>query len=177
MLQTYKLSVPVVGADGLPFAGAKISATLNKTDYTAESTMLPKSVSGVANDSGLCELALVSNLIGTQDSRYQIQIRTPAGSLIATATIQMPEADCSLQQLVDVLPLTPEYSTAAAISAAIATAKAQQTASDATQTAGDRQATGNDRSAVSEDKQITTQARDQAVRAAKRINTLYWLGT
>ncbi len=176
MLDTYTLTVPVFGSDGNPVAGARVAATLDKTDYTTAGAMLPKSMAALTDDDGMCELALVSNLIGTQDSRYRITIRSAAGSLIATATIQMPEANSTLQQLVDVLPISTEYSTAAAISAAIATAKAQQTASDAAQTAEDRLATGNDRSAVSEDKQITTLARDQAVMAAERINTLYWLG-
>jgi len=176
MLTTYTLSVPVFGSDGDPVAGAVITATLNKTDYTVDGAMLPKNIAGTTNSEGLATLDLVSNLIGTQNSRYQITIRSSAGSLIATATIQMPQADTNLQQLVDALPLSTEHSTAAALSASIANTKAQQTTSDAAQTAADRVATGQDRTAVAEDKTITTAARTEAVQAAERINTLYWLG-
>jgi hypothetical protein len=176
MLTTHTLTVPVYGADGNPVAGAVINATLNKTDFTTDGAMLPKTLSATTDENGSAELALVSNLVGTQDSRYQITIRSSAGKLIATATIQMPEADTTLQQLVDVLPITTEYSTAAALSAAIATTKAAQTTQDAAQTAEDRQATGEDRTVVAENTNITTAARTEAVQAAERINTLYWLG-
>jgi len=176
MLTTYTLTVPVFGSDGEAMAGAKVTATLNKADYTEEGAFLPKTLSAITGEGGMAALDLVSNLIGTQDSRYQITIRSTAGALIATATIQMPEADTTLQQLVDVLPITTEYSTAASLSAAIAAAKAQQTTEDAAQTALDRQATGQDRTVVAQDKATTTAARDEAVQAAERINTLYWLG-
>lgn len=183
MLQTYTLSVPVIGADGLPIAGAMVTAKLTKVDFTLDNTILPKIVTGTTDDDGVCELALVSNLIGTTDSRYLITIRSPGGALIDTATIQMPEADSSLQQLVDRVPITPEYSTAAAISAAIATSKAaqaaeseQRTAEDREATAADRVATGQDRQAVANDRQETSKARDDAQSAARRARLYYYLG-
>jgi paraquat-inducible protein B len=176
MLTTYTLTVPVFGSDGNPVAGARVVATLDRVDYTADGAMLPKSVAAETDEAGICTLALVSNLAGTQDSRYRITIRSAAGSLITTATIQMPEADATLQQLVDALPMSPEYSTAAAISAAIATTKAQQTAADALQTAEDRIATGEDRQQVAQDAQTTLAARDEAVSTVARINILNLLG-
>ena len=176
MLTTYTLTVPVYGSDGNPVIGARVVATLDRTDFTADGAMLPNSVAAETDENGHSELVLVSNLAGTQNSRYRITIRSSAGSLITTATIQMPQANSTLQQLVDALPVTPEYSTSAAISAAIASAKAQQASDDAAQTAQDRIATGQDRTAVAADKNITTAARTEAVQAAERINTLYWLG-
>jgi|GEM_PF-2362564 len=176
MLTTYNLTIELAGQDADPIAGATVTATLDKPDFTDSGVLLPQSQSATTNTSGVAVLALVSNLVGTQDSRYQVQIRSARGVLLSSVTIQMPEAAASLENLVDAVPVTTEYSTAAAISAAQAAASALSAAADAAQTAQDRIATGQDRTAVAADKNITTAARTEAVQAAERINTLYWLG-
>jgi hypothetical protein len=68
---------------------------------------------------GDVELTLASNLDGTQNSLYEITI-SAQGAVRTSVVIQMPQANTSLEQLVDVLPITTSYTTAAAISAAIA---------------------------------------------------------
>jgi len=176
MLDTYALTVPVFGPGGAPVAGAQITATLTVADYSTLGVIMPSTVKAQAGADGVAILDLVSNLVGTQDSRYQIAIRSGSGSLIAITTIQMPQANTSLQQLVDTLPITTQYITAATLSASIATTQAELAAADAAQTALDRIATAQDRAAVQDDKGITTQARAEAVAAAERINTLFWLG-
>lgn len=181
-LTTYTLTVPVYNADGKPAAGASVSATLTHADYTPSGVVLPRAVSGESDETGVATLQLVSNLVGTQDSRYRIRILRKNG-LSTFTSIQMPQSGATLQQLVDALPITPEYSTAAALSAAQAEAAkvtavgaAQQASEDAQQTALDRQATEQNAAATAEDREASEAAAEAATGAAQRINTLYWLG-
>lgn len=176
MLTTYNLTIELAGQDADPIAGATVTATLDKPDFTDSGVLLPQSQSVTTNSSGVAVLALVSNLVGTQDSRYQVQIRSARGVLLSSVTIQMPEAAASLENLVDIVPVTTEYSTAAAISAAQAAASALSAEADAEQTALDRVATDADRTVTSAAAATATTASAEAVASAQRINSLFWLG-
>jgi hypothetical protein len=173
---TYTLSTVVQSPEGQLLSGASLTAELNKPDYTTDGSVLPQSVSGRADENGLVSVDLFSNLDGTQNSAYIITIRSHTGATISTSQIQMPRINTQLENLVDVLPITPEYSTAAALSAAQAAISAQSAAADAEQTALDRIATGEDAAQTADDRIATDEARDDAVQSAERINTLFWLG-
>ena len=81
----------------------------------------------------------------------------------------MPRANTSLKNLVDVTPITPEYSTAAAFSAAQAQAAAEQAVPAASQAVEARD------EAVPAAETAVLAAQD-ATQSAERINTLFWLG-
>jgi hypothetical protein len=173
---TYTLSTVVRSPEGALLDGATLIAELNKPDYTTDGSVLPQVASARSGESGAVSVDLFSNLDGTQDSVYIITLRSKTGATISTSQIQMPRANTQLENLVDVLPITPEYSTAAALSAAQAAASAASASDDADQTALDRIATGEDAAQTAADRIVTDEARDEAVESALRINTLFWLG-
>lgn len=118
MADTNKLSTVIFSVDGTLIEGALLIADLDKADYTIEGTAFPNRVVGASNSEGEVFVDIVSNLLGTQGSRYAISIKLPGEPEVARSLIQMPTVDATLEQLVDKIPLTSEYTTAAAISAA-----------------------------------------------------------
>ena len=126
-ITTYTLSGTAFTSDGSAIENAVITAKLDKPDYTSDGSHLPRSQQTTADSSGDWSLELVSNLDGTQDSRYIIEIRLSAsGGLLARETIQMPQAASTLAQLVVEQPVTTESQTAAALSAAKAEEEADR---------------------------------------------------
>lgn len=113
-----KLSTVVFSVDGEPIEGALLIADLDRPDYTVLGAAFPNRTVGTSNALGEVFVDIVSNLLGTQDSRYAISIKLPGEPEVARSLIQMPTVDATLEQLVDKIPLTSEYTTAAAISAA-----------------------------------------------------------
>lgn len=169
MLQTYELSTTVFNPNGTPAAGSILIAELTTADYTTEGSIMPRRAQAVADSEGRVAVDLFSNLSGTQNSFYEIRIRRPDGFETIKALIQMPQADSKLEGLVDVTPITPEYSTAAAISAAqalesrnIAVAAAEQ-ATDAIDI-------------ILPAAEAAIEAADSVMGSDRRINTLFWLG-
>lgn len=175
-MQTYTLSTVITMPDATPIENGSLIVELNKPDYTTEGSVLPSVIIGYSNAEGEVSVDLFSNLDGTQNSLYAVTLRSKTGATIATSLIQMPRANTQLENLVDVLPITTAYSTAAALSAAQAAASALSASNDADQTALDRIATGEDAEQTAEDRIATDEARDDAVQSAERINTLFWLG-
>lgn len=134
-LTTYTLTVRCYGLDGQIFPGALVRAEMilkgvpnskGLGDYQSGGTILNKVQETTADAQGVATLELVPNTAGTQDSRYVIQIRDPdTQRQLDRATIQMPEADSTLAQLVEEQPVTTETQTAAALSAAQAAESAE----------------------------------------------------
>lgn len=128
-----RLSTVIFSVDGEPIEGALLIADLDRPDYTVLGTAFPNRTVGTSNALGEVSVDIVSNLLGTQDSRYAISIKLPDGPELARSLIQMPTVDATLEQLVDKIPLTSEYTTAAAISAA----RAQELADEVEANVGD----------------------------------------
>ena len=122
MLVKYTLSTQVFGNNGEVVPNPKIIAILTKSDFTVEGTIIPDLEVGVGDANGNVSVELVSNLIGTQNSFYDIEIRSERDTVLVRAEIQMPESNALLQNLVGIQPVTSEYNSAAALSAASAAA-------------------------------------------------------
>ena len=167
-MQSYTLSTTVLTPDGNPVAGARLTATLDRPDYTDDGSVLPLRVSSVSDESGTASIDIFSNLDGTQDSRYVISV-TQGSVLFLSAQVQMPRANTALENLVDITPITPEYSTAAALSAAQA-----QGAADLAVPAAQQAVEARDEAVPAAG--IAVSAAAEAVQSAERINTLFWLG-
>lgn len=176
MVQTYKLSTVVYNVDGEPVKNAILVAELDRADYTVGGSVFPHKTSCFSDDEGNAFVELFSNLEGTQNSLYCVTVTMPNGVVKIEAVIQMPTVDAYLEQLVDIHPITPEYSTAAAISAAQAATSAGIATQKAVQTAEDRDRTHEDALKTAADRVIVEQTAESLVGSDQRINTLFWLG-
>lgn len=106
-VQTRTLTVRVHGGDGQPLEGAEVTAQLDRPDYTPDGAVLPALASATADDQGVATLSLVPNTVGTQDSRYEIAIYNAQGLRLSRVTVQMPEADSDLGDLVSTSAVEP----------------------------------------------------------------------
>lgn len=172
MLPTNTLSTVVNSPDGTPVVGARMIAKLDRADFTPSGTVFPERVASISDENGNVSLDLVPNLIGTQNSLYEVQIIHPDNWVSVDVVIQMPDANVTLESLVGVIPIPPNYDTAAAISAAQAAQSAieseafalasEQAAQQAAQSAEDAGDILLDVEAVLEDAELAAQASAQS---------------
>ena len=104
MIPTVPVTVTFFAQNGQPLAGAKVSATLTRTElYNGFVVSNPLTVVSDAN--GVAVLNIFPNQLGSQGSQYIFKLTQPGGqTLSVTGTV--PNAACTLQSII-AMPASP----------------------------------------------------------------------
>lgn len=128
---TKNVTVTVVDSEANPVEGARVAMTLNRAEvYLA--AIVPTTVSGVTNGSGVVVLAVFPNELGAANSHYDVTVRVTGSKAVATYRAWVPNAHCNLEDIITI-PAFPgktdgqisvEAAAASAAAAAISAASA-----------------------------------------------------
>ncbi|WP_035384019.1 LamG-like jellyroll fold domain-containing protein [Ferriphaselus sp. R-1] len=118
-IPTVPVSILLHDQSGLPMAGVRITAMLNRNELY-NGVVVPKEAAVTTDASGGAVLNLFPNQLGTQQSQYVIKIQHGGKSNQYTATV--PNAPCELKNIIDMPAYPGKPDGQLAIDAAIAAA-------------------------------------------------------
>jgi|GEM_PF-6726280 len=112
-LTTYALTITAHDETGAPVADALVTAQLvdlkgrARADFPSDGVVMPTTVVGLTNASGVATIDLWPNTAGAKDTRYQVKVRRPSGTdFLVNERVQMPASASSLQTLVAATAIT-----------------------------------------------------------------------
>jgi hypothetical protein len=121
-LPTRTVSCAILDSTGDPVASARVEFRLTTTEIY-DGLVVPERVLATTDEDGLIEISLFPNALGSQGSQYQVRAYRPSdGRKVLEATATVPDADCELQDIIDLG--TPVALSAAASASATAQAAA-----------------------------------------------------
>ena len=122
--------------NGQPLPGAKFEATLDRVERYG-GFVVPLATTGFADMDGACILNLLPSSLGTAGSTYRVRAWSAAGKRFLDGYASVPNAPCSLQDiLIATQPPELDMALTAAASAAASAAEAEAAADRAEAAAG-----------------------------------------
>lgn len=175
-LTTCAVSFRIFTDDGLPDAGATVSAILNQFEIY-NGYVVPDLVSGTTDANGLAVLNLWPNELGSTASMYTIRIKSTNGKKLTTTAVVPNTASANIENIAEIpayegknesqLALTAVIAASAtAISAATAASNSATSASTSAETASTGATTATDQADIA-----TTQATTATTQATAAENS------
>lgn len=97
---TYTLSFLTTNPQGVALEGATILIELTLADYTSTEIVVPEIITLTTNVSGVATVELISNIAGSQSTKYHVRIMNTLGNTVADVEITMPEANADFRDLI-----------------------------------------------------------------------------
>jgi hypothetical protein len=133
-LTTRTLTVNAQSPDAAKLNRLLVEAELTNAEFTTEGLVVPSIVKAWTDSEGVATLELFPNELGTQSSKYTfraVRFVDSQREVLWTDTAEMPDGDTNLDQIIGTSPNDQTFASGAAISAALATTKADEAADSA----------------------------------------------
>lgn len=97
---TYRLDFLTTNPQGVGLEGATILIELTLADYTSTEIVVPEIITLTTDANGAAFVNLISNVAGSQNTKYRVRIMNTLGTTVADVEITMPEAPADFRDLI-----------------------------------------------------------------------------